>query len=61
VDTINSSGASRSHGGGGGGSGVYQPTTTSDGEAVMGVGVVQNGKYSMTLPLTEHEEGSEYA
>jgi len=48
------------------GSGVYQPTTTMSHDDMaepdsMGVGVVQNGKYSMKLPLTEHEEGPDYS
>lgn len=60
VDPMNATSVSRSTANGGG-SGVYQPTTTDSGESVIGVGVVQNGKYSMTLPLTENEEGSEYA
>jgi len=46
------------------GSGVYQPTTMQDDSIdpdMIGVGVVQNGKYSMKLPLTENEEGPDYA
>lgn len=61
MEAMSTSSLSRTNNNGGNGSGVYQPTTTSHAESVIGVGVVQNGKYSMTLPLTEHEEGSEYA